>query len=92
MKTARCETLSHRAVCCDKRKLRLLSHHHLAGLVDVAAAEGDDQIALPGVLLDPLGGLLQTVHQNRAGDLSGQFCTGNGGICLLYTSDAADEL
>ena len=83
MKTARCETLSHRAVCCDKRKLRLLGHHHLAGLVDVAAAEGDDQIALPGVLLDPLGGLLQTVHQNRAGDLSGQFCAGNGGIVGL---------
>ena len=38
--------------------LLIISHHHLAGLVDVAAAEGDDQIALPGVLLDPLGGLL----------------------------------
>ena len=30
-----------------------------------------------------LGGLLQTVHQNRAGNLSGQFCTGNGGIVGL---------
>ena len=31
--------------------LLVVSHHHLAGLVDIAAAEGDDQIALPGVLL-----------------------------------------
>ena len=51
---------SCRSSFCIADYLLVVSPHHLAGLVDVAAAEGDDQIALPGVLLDPLGGLLQT--------------------------------
>ncbi len=63
--------------------LLIVSDHHLAGLVDVAAAQRDDQIAFPGVLLHPVGSSLQTVHQHRAGNLSGQFCTGNGGIVGL---------
>ena len=49
---------SCRSSFCIADSLLVVSHHHLAGLVDVAAAEGDDKIALPGVLLDPLGGLL----------------------------------
>ena len=32
--------------------LVIVSDHHLAGLVNVAAAQRDDQIAFPGVLLD----------------------------------------
>ena len=56
--------------------LVIVSDHHLAGLIDVAAAQRDDQIAFPGVLLHPVGGSLQTVHQHRAGDLSGQLCAG----------------
>ena len=60
-----------------------LFHHHLAGFIDIAAAEGDDQIAGLGVLLDPVGGFLQAVHQHGAGDLRCQLCAGNGGVVGL---------
>ena len=63
--------------------LLILFHHHLASFIDIAAAEGDDQIAGLGVLLDPVGGFLQAVHQHGAGDLCCQLCAGNGGVVGL---------
>ena len=71
--------------------LLVVSHHHLAGLVDIAAAEGDDQIALPGVLLDPIGSFLQTVHQNRAGNLCSQLCAGDAGVVGLTAAHDRSE-
>ena len=46
------------APLCVWLQLLVISYHHLAGLVDITTAQGDDQIARLGVLLDPVGGSL----------------------------------
>ena len=68
----------------------LFFDHHIRGLVQIAAAHADDEVALFGVLPDPGGGTLEAVHHDTAGQLGGQILAPD--TCLLYTSDAADEL
>ena len=71
---------SCRSSFCIADSLLVVGHHHLAGLVDVAAAQGDDKVARLCVLLDPVGSGLQAVHQHGAGDLGGQLGAGDGGV------------
>ena len=60
-----------------------LLDHLAGGLVDVAAAQGQDQVALMGVLPDPAGGGVQAVHHHGAGDFGGQLLAADGGVVGL---------
>ena len=42
---------------------------YIRGLVQIAAAHADDEVALFGVLPDPGGGTLEAVHHDAAGQL-----------------------
>ena len=51
--------------------------------VQIAAAHANHKVAFAGILLDPVSGSLQAVHQHRVGDLRRQLCAGNGGVVGL---------
>ena len=66
-------------------------------MIDVIVQGCNRQLQLRMVGYDHIGGLsLRNQRSNNLVDLvepfSGQVNAGSGGCCLLYTSDAADEL
>ena len=61
----------------------LFFDHHIRGLVQIAAAHADDEVALFGVLPDPGGGTLEAVHHDTAGQLGGQILAPDTAVVLL---------